>query len=104
MRRLRAVQRLCLESVKTGVATISMSTQIVTPISDPAVEAQVLQYETTGSLRFDIDGGRILGRQVDVDRSTVGFRGDASNIRYIGRSTEEYLPAAAKLALAGEKP
>ena len=98
LRRIRAMQSFQLESVKTGVATISMSTQIMTPIPDPAVEAQVLQYETSGSLRFDIDCGQILGRQIDVDKSVVGFRGEASSIRYIGRSTEEYLPAPPKVA------
>ncbi len=93
VRRFRAKQSFTLESVKTGVATISMSTQIVTPIEDPAIEAQVLQYESSGSVRFDIDRGQIIGRQINVDKSVVGFRGDASSIRYIGRSTEEFLPA-----------
>ena len=45
---------------QTGVATISMSTQILTPIQDPAIEAQVLQYEASGNVRFDIDRGQIL--------------------------------------------
>ncbi len=100
VRRFRAKQSFTLESVKTGVATISMSTQIVTPIEDPAIEAQVLQYESSGSVRFDIDRGQIIGRQNDVDKSVVGFRGDASSIRYIGRSTEEFLPAPAAGATA----
>ena len=101
LRRIRAMQSFKLQSVKTGVATISMSTQILTPIHDPAIEAQVLQYETTGSVRFDVERGQILGRQLDVDKSVVGFRGEASSIRYIGRSTEEYLPAPAKVAVMG---
>jgi hypothetical protein len=100
VRRLRAMQSYQLQSVKTGVATISVSTQIMTPIQDPAIEAQVLQYETSGSLRFDIQRGQILGRQIDVDKSVVGFRGEASSIRYIGRSTEEYLPAPGNVALS----
>ncbi len=100
VRRFRAKQSYTLESVKTGVATISMSTQIVTPIEDPAIEAQVLQYESSGSVRFDIDRGQIIGRQNDVDKSVVGFRGDASSIRYIGRSTEEFLPSPASVATA----
>ena len=103
MRQIRAKQSYKLESVKTGVATISMSTQIVTPINEPAIEAQVLQYETPGSVRFDIDGGQILGCQSDVDRSVVGFRGDASSIRYVGRSTEEYLAPPPKVAAAAAK-
>jgi len=87
--------------VKTGVATISMSTQIMTPMLDPAIEAQILQYETAGSIRFDIENGQILGRQCDVDKSVVGFRGEASSIRYIGRSTEERLVTPQKVAIAG---
>ncbi|MEI8372364.1 MAG: hypothetical protein WCJ35_05935 [Planctomycetota bacterium] len=97
VRRIRAMQSYKLESVRTGIATISMSTQIMTPIQDPAIEAQVLQYETSGSVRFDIDRGQILGRQIDVDKSVVGFRGEASSIRYIGRSTEEYLATPEKV-------
>jgi len=98
MRRFLAKQSYTLESVQTGIATISLSTQIVTPIQDPAIEAQVLQYESVGSVRFDIERGQIVGRQNDVDKSVVGFRGEASSIRYIGRSTEEFLPAPEKVA------
>ena len=99
MRRIRAMQSYKLESVQTGVATISMSTQIVTPLMDPALEAQVLQYETSGIVRFDIEAGQILGRQADVDKSVVGFRGEASSIRYVGRSTEEHLAVASEVAV-----
>ncbi len=99
LRRIRTMQSCKLESVKTGVATISMSTQIMTPLDNPAIEAQVLQYETSGSVRFDVQRGQILGRQLDVDKSVVGFRGEASSIRYIGRSTEEYLAAPPNVAV-----
>ena len=98
VRRIPARQTYVLEGVQTGVATISMVTQITTPLSDPSLEARVLQYETSGSVRFDIEAGRILGRQIDADKSVVGFRGEASSIRYVGRSTEEYLAAPQRLA------
>jgi hypothetical protein len=97
-RRFKTMQSFKLDSVKTGVATISVSTQFMSPIMDPAIEAQVVQYETSGTVRFDIDAGQILGRQIDVDRSVVGFRGEASSIHYIGRSTEAMLPPARKVA------
>ena len=97
-RRFKAQQSYKLEDVKTGVATISVSTQFTTPIQDPALEAQVLQYENSGTVRFDIDAGQILQRQIDVDRSVVGFRGEASSLHYIGRSSEQYLPAGRKVA------
>ncbi len=97
-RRFKIAQTFKLDSVKTGVATISISTQFVTPLQDPAVEAQLLQYETSGSVRFDIDAGQILARQIDVDKSVVGFRGEASSLHYVGRSTEAFLPATRHVA------
>ena len=97
-RRLKTLQTFRLRDVKTGVATISVATQFVTPLQDPAVEAQVVQYETTGSVRFDIEAGQILARQVDVDKTVVGFRGEASSIHYIARSTESFLAAPYKVA------
>ena len=104
VRRIRAKQSYQLQSVKTGVAVISMSTQLMTPIHEPAIEALVLQYETSGTVRFDIQRGQILGCQVDVDKSVVGFRGEASSIRYIGRSTEEPLAAPPSVAVTSAAP
>jgi hypothetical protein len=97
-RRFKTMQTFKLENVKTGVATISVSTQFLTPIQDPAVEAQLLQYETSGSVRFDIEAGQILARRIDVDKSVVGFRGEASSIHYVGRSAEEFISAPYKVA------
>lgn len=97
-RRFKTMQTFTLKDVKTGVATISVSTQFTVPLQDPAIEAQVLQYENTGSLRFDIDAGQILSRQFDVDKTVVGFRGEASSIHYVARSTEEFLAAPYKVA------
>ncbi len=48
VKKINAVQQFKLESVKTGVATIAISTQILTPLTDPAIEAQVVQREGRG--------------------------------------------------------
>ena len=42
-------------------------------------------------MRFDIDEGRILGQQMDIDKHVVGFRGDASSIHYVNRFSERLL-------------
>ena len=85
IKKIKAVQQFVLEDVKTGVATIRVSTDILTPITDPAVESQLVQREAAGRVRFDIDAGRILGQQMDIDKHVVGFRGDASSIHYVNR-------------------
>ena len=89
--KIKAVQRYTLEEVKTGIATIRLVTQILTPIRDPAVQSKVMQYEKAGTVRFDLDAGVIREQQTDVDKRVVGFRGEASSIHYVTRFTEELL-------------
>ena len=99
--KVKIEQKFTLEEVRTGVARIRMETQILSPIRDPAVEAQVVQCATTGEIRFDIEAGRIRSQQTDVDRHVVGFRGDASSIHYATRFNEELVgKAETKVAAA----
>ena len=101
VKKIKAVQRFTLESVKTGVATIGISTQILTPLTDPAIEAQVVQREGEGTVRFDIDAGRVLSQRRDTDKHVIGFRGEASSLHYVNRFSEEFIsePAAAEKAV-----
>lgn len=88
VKRIQAVQQFKLEEVKTGVAVIRVSTDILTPISDPAIESQLVQREAAGRVWFDIDAGRVLRQEMETDKRVVGFRGDASSIHYVNRFTE----------------
>jgi hypothetical protein len=92
VKKIKAVQQFVLEEVKTGVAVIRVWTDVLTPITDPAIESQLVQREAAGTVRFDIDAGRILGQQMDIDKHVVGFRGDASSIHYVNRFSERLLP------------
>lgn len=88
VKKIKAVQQFKLEDVKTGVAVIRVSTAILTPITDPAIESQLIQREATGTIEFDIEAGRIIGQQLEVDKNVVGFRGDASSIHYVNRFSQ----------------
>ncbi len=98
LKKVKARQTFTLECVRTGVATIRVATRILTPISDPAVESQLIQRETAGIVRFDINAGRVLSQQMDVDKHVVGFRGRASSLHYVTRFTERLLPATDRIA------
>jgi hypothetical protein len=98
IKRIKAIQQFVLESVKTGVATIAVSTDILTPITDPAVESQLVQRESKGRVRLDVDAGCVIGQQMDIDKHVVGFRGEASSIHYLNRFTEQLLPAEPRTA------
>jgi len=93
-----ARQSFTLESIKTGVATIRMSTQVLTPIHDPALEAKLIERGAGGTVRFDLDAGRVLSQQMDLDKRVIGFRGAGSAVQYITRFTERLRPVESQLA------
>lgn len=99
-RKIKARQRFRLEEVSDGVAVINIETQVLTPLNDPAIEAQIVQSKANGAVRFDIDLGRVVGQQSEVDEQVQGFQGPGSSVHYVTRLTEKLLPTAAKTAAA----
>ncbi|MCC7083605.1 MAG: hypothetical protein IT427_01200 [Pirellulales bacterium] len=89
---IKTRQHYALEKVASGVATISVATQILTPVHDPKVQSQLVQRLTKGTIRFDIDAGRVLSQQIDLDERVLGFQGNDSSLHYLGRFTEQYQP------------
>jgi hypothetical protein len=92
IKKIQTRQVFTLDKVIDDVATITIDSQILTPIHDPAIEAQLIQRLSKGEARFDITAGRILGQQLDLDRHVVGFSGPASSMHYLTRFTEQLLP------------
>lgn len=94
----------CLEKVETGVATISVKTQILTPLDDARVKSQIIQRISQGELRFDLDSGRMLAKQLDWDESVLGFNGAESNMKYLARFTETLATTAETASLPTASP
>lgn len=84
-------QQYELTNVDAGLATIKMTTQILTPIDDPKLESQIVQRMQKGTIKFDLDAGRIVSRQMDLDETVLGFSGPDSSMQYTARYTEEPL-------------
>jgi hypothetical protein len=91
--KIKTQQKYSLERVKSGVATIRMATVILTPVHDPAIEAQLIQRQMEGAIHFDIEAGRVLSQQMDLDKRVVGFAGktDPSSLHYLTRFTEDLI-------------
>ena len=87
-----------LEKVSAGVATIRIESQPLTPVDDPAVESQLIQQLSKGQIKFDIDSGRMLSKQLDWSEEAIGFRGDNTSLKYDARFTEELLTSPPKTA------
>ncbi|NOY43517.1 MAG: hypothetical protein GXP26_16985 [Planctomycetes bacterium] len=91
-------RRVCtLKQVKTGVATIFVEYQILTPVS-AFTEAQLVERLSKGTVRFDIKRGRVISQKFKVDRRILGFAGGASSMHYRSHLEERILKPGEKLA------
>lgn len=100
--KIKVRQQYKLEKVETGVATISVETQVLTPVDDPKVQVQLVQRLQRGTIRFDVDAGRLIHKQMDLNESVIGFNGAESNMQYLARFTEE--PSTEEPPKKAEKP
>jgi hypothetical protein len=88
--------RYLLDKVSDGVAVIQVESQVLSLIHDPAIEAQLMQRLPSGTVRFDIEAGRIISQQMDLDKRVIGFSGPSSSMHCLTRLTEELLPEGAE--------
>lgn len=95
---VRARDTYTLERVQTGVATLKIRSEILTPIEEASVKAQIVQQLSNGSVRFDIDAGRVLSKQLDWDETVVGFQGHNSLMEYRARLNEQLLDGPPRTA------
>lgn len=91
-------RRVCtLKQVEGDIATIDVEYQILSPVS-AFIESQLVQRMTKGTVRFDIQRGRIVSQQLDVDRRVLGFAGATSSMHYLSRFEERLLKPGERLA------
>jgi hypothetical protein len=77
-----------LANVASGIATIEVAYQVLSPINSQ-IEAQLVQRLMSGTVRFDIEAGRIASQQMDVDKRILGFAGATSSMHYVMRMREK---------------
>lgn len=78
-----------LTNVATGIATIEVTYQVLSPI-DAKIESQLVQRLMKGKVRFDIEHGRVDSQNYEVDKRILGFAGPTSSMHYV-MSMEERL-------------
>ena len=98
IKKIKIRELYTLEKVKTGVATISIRSEPLTPIEQESVKAQVVQQLSNGEIRFDIDNGRMLSKQLDWDETVVGFQGPTSMMEYRAQMTEKLIDGVERTA------
>ena len=78
-----------LKKVKSGVAVLTVRSEPLTPMDEESVRAQVIQQLSNGTIRFDIDEGHMISKELQWDETVVGFNGANSLMEYRARFTEE---------------
>ncbi len=89
VKKIQTRQQYRLEKVETGVATISVQTQVLTPVNDAKLQSQLVQKLQRGTIKFDLDAGRLIHKQMDIDEEVFAFSGADSHMQYLARFTEE---------------
>ena len=87
-----------LTKVANGIATIAVSYQVLSPI-DSFIEYQLVQRLMDGAVKFDVNSGRVVSQQMDVDKRILGFAGPTSSTHYIMRMEEKLLKKGEKVAI-----
>ncbi|WP_425615910.1 DUF6263 family protein [Anatilimnocola sp. NA78] len=89
VKKIQVQQVYRLQKVETGVATISIETQVITPVNDPKLKSELVQRLQRGTIKFDLDAGRLMHKQMDMTETVLGFNGADSQMEYLARFTEE---------------
>ncbi len=90
-KRLKLKARINYQLVKVadGDAIISFRSEVLTPIETDQIRSQLLQKLNDGYVAFDINNGRIAGKEVLWNEKVQEYAGADSFLQYIGRMTEE---------------
>jgi hypothetical protein len=82
-----------LAEVNGSIATIKLKTARITPVNDPQIEVQLMQRTPSGSIKFDLDQGRIVSMETVVEQTVLGAAGPKSSMSAATRSVEKLLPS-----------
>jgi len=96
VKKVRFRELFRLDKVSAGVATVAVRSEMLTPITEPQEEAQVLQQLSNGTIKFDVDAGRMISKELGWDKVVVGFSGAGSVMDYSARLEEQVIKAELK--------
>jgi len=102
VKKIETLQVYKLEKVETGVATISLETQVITPLNDPKLRSELVQRLQRGTIKFDLDAGHLLNKQLDMTETVIGFNGADSQMEFLARFTEEPTTGVATAEVPGQ--
>ncbi len=74
--------RYVLEKVVDGKAHITFDTDVLTPLSDETIRAQIVSHMARGFIVFDIANGVLLNRETRWDERVIGYQKAENYMHY----------------------
>ena len=85
-----------LTEVRGNLATIRMWTDLITPIGDGAILAQLIQMTPKAEIVFDLENGRIVSRTLTVDKTEVGVINGGGSMQAKSKRVERWIDPKAE--------
>ena len=104
IKKIKVRRSYTLRRVRTGVATIDVRSAVLTPVNDPQIRVKLMQRLNHGVVRFDVDAGRLLRKEMDWDETVVSFSGPESQMDYVAEFTEELIKPEPATAVRSTVP
>jgi hypothetical protein len=103
VRPITLLRKHSLTSVKGNLATISISTRILSPIRDPKIRTQLIQRTPKVTVVFDLDRGVIVEKTMTINKRQIGGITENSSMHVVSKRTERLVIPTQETASRGNK-
>jgi len=98
-RPIRMQRTYKLAKVEGDIATIELSTQVITAQKTPRQESFLAQGIYYGSMQLDMKRGMLLARDLHVNQSVINYDGPGTAMSIVLNQTDKYAADGAKTEL-----
>jgi hypothetical protein len=98
-RPIRMQRTYKLAKVDGEIATIELSTQVITAQKTPRQESFLAQGIYYGSMQLDMTRGLLIARDLHVNQSVIGYDGPGTAMSIVLNQTDKYAANGAKTEL-----
>ncbi len=81
-----------LKSVENDLATISLSTVLLSTIRDPAIKVRLMQQTPSGTIQFDMKRRLLISRKLQTDDQVIGAFGAGTLVKAMSIREETLQP------------
>ncbi len=81
-----------LKSVENDLATITLSTVLVSRIRDPAIKVRLMQQTPSGTIQFDLKRRLLISRKLHTDDQVIGAFGAGTLVKAMSIREETLQP------------